>query len=147
MDRDVLDFLLFAKRATYAGHGAFVDSSRPDSHDLACRRGDLFYYDTYLGTEFFTGEEAVWRDRVPLWAMNYSGRVTDKAAFDGDFLKAALWHAPEEMPVRGPRCYMEGSFLYVADITGDMTWFRGYESIRYSDRVIYECYFHGGAVR
>ncbi len=147
MHRDIMDFLLFAKRATYAGHGAEVNATRPESHDLACRSGDLFYYDTYIGTTFFSGEEAVWQSNSPVWAMNYSGRVLDQEVFSGDFLKDALWHAPEDFPVRGPRCHIDGGYLYVADISGDISWFQGSETIRFEDRVIYSCFFHGGEVR
>ena len=47
------------------------------------------YHDTYVGGEEFAGEEAVWRNEVTVWAMNYIGRVLDDR-FSGDFLKEAL---------------------------------------------------------
>ena len=147
MNQEILDFLLFAKQTTYAGHGAEVAPTRPSSHDLSCGQKDLFYYDTYIGTALFSGEEAVWQNNSPLWAMNYSGRVLDPDVFSGDVLKAALRQAPKDMPIRGPRRHMEGAYLYASDISGDMSWFQGYETIRFEDRIIYECYFHGGEVR
>ena len=59
MDKRIIDFLIRAKKATYAGKGAETASSRPESHDLIYREDDLMYYDTYLGGNKFAGEEAL----------------------------------------------------------------------------------------
>ncbi len=59
MDKHLLDFLMKAKRATYAGKGTETVSSRLRSHDLIYQDGDYMYYDTYLGTGKFAGEEAL----------------------------------------------------------------------------------------
>ena len=37
MDNRIIDFLIRAKKATYAGKGAETESSRPESHDLIYR--------------------------------------------------------------------------------------------------------------
>ena len=97
MNKKIVDFLIRAKRATYAGKGAETASSRIKSHDLVYRENDLMYYDTYLGGEKFAGEEALWIADVPYWSMNYVGRVTG-SPFSGDFLKEALLHVPEDAP-------------------------------------------------
>ena len=75
MNEEKIDFLIRAKKATYAGKGPEVKSSRPNSHDLEYTEGKLKYIDTYLGGLNFVGEEGVWEQGVPIWAMNYSGRV------------------------------------------------------------------------
>ena len=49
MDKQIVSFLIKAKKATYAGKGAETASSRVKSHDLVYRDGDYMYYDTYLG--------------------------------------------------------------------------------------------------
>ena len=87
----MIEFLIRAKKATYAGKGAETTSSRTKSHDLKYTEGDLMYYDTYLGGEKFAGEEALWISETPYWSMNYVGRVTGEN-FSGDFLKEALLH-------------------------------------------------------
>ena len=107
MDRQIFEFLIRAKKATYAGKGAETAPSRVKSHDLAYREGDYLYYDTYLGGEKFAGEEALWIADVPFWSMNYVGRVTGQP-FSGDFLKEALLHVPEDKPYRGPQEYLSG---------------------------------------
>jgi hypothetical protein len=62
----ITDFLIRAKRATYAAHGAETAPSRPNSHDLRYAEENLTYIDSYLGESCFAGEEAVWRDDLPL---------------------------------------------------------------------------------
>ena len=70
MDKNLVDFLITAKKATYAGKGAETESSRVKSHDLIYKDGEYMYYDTYLGGDKFAGEEALWISDVPVWSMN-----------------------------------------------------------------------------
>ena len=146
MDQRILAFLLRAKKNTYAAHGAEASSSRPASHDLAYTEGDLFYYDTYLGGLQFAGEEAVWDSGVPVWSMNYCGRVTGDG-FNGDFLKRALLLVPESAPYRGPEEYREDDMAFTCHAEGDPDWYQGYEEIRLGDKRVYECFYHGGIIR
>jgi hypothetical protein len=142
---DIIPFLIRAKKQTYAAKGGQVASSRPCSHDLRYEEGEMLYIDTYLGGERFAGEEAVWRKNVPLWAMNYVGRVTGEN-FSGDFLKEALLNVPEDMPYRGPASYASGDYLYKCNVSGDFSFFSGYEEIFFRGESIYECHFHGGEI-
>ena len=103
------------------------------------------YYDTYLGTGKFAGEEALWVKGVPYWSMNYIGRVTGDH-FSGDFLKEALLRVPENMPFRGPKDYTNGDYTYHCEVNGGFPWFQGRETISYQGHEIYECVFHGGIV-
>jgi len=144
--KELNEFLIRAKRATYAGHGAETVSCRPSSHDLRYAEGELMYYDTYLGGELFSGEEALWRGETPLWCMNYTGRVIGEN-FSGDFLKEALYNPPGDFPLRGPGLYEKGGYTYRSEVNGSMEWFDGHEEILFDGVVIYECLFHGGAVK
>ena len=145
MDRKLIEFLIKAKRATYAGKGAETSSSREKSHDLIYKDGDYMYYDSYLGTGKFAGEEALWINGTPYWSMNYIGRVTGDY-FSGDFLKEALLRVPEEKPYRGPENYSDGDYTYHCETDGSFEWFQGRETICYKGAEIYECIFHGGLV-
>ena len=78
IDGRLIDFLCRAKKSTYAGKGAEGKPSRPNSHDLEYVEGNLKYIDSYLGGEKFSGEEALWKDEIPVWSMNYIGRVLDE---------------------------------------------------------------------
>ena len=56
MSHKIIDFLIKAKKATYASNGNETASSRPNSHDLQYAEGSLKYIDTYLGGDKFAGE-------------------------------------------------------------------------------------------
>lgn len=143
----IVDFLVLAKRNTYAAAKNQTSSSRTESHDYRYEAaGGYAYHDTYLGREQFAGEEGVWHQQIPVWSMNYSGRVTGEH-FDGDFLKEALMAVTKALPYRGPELYAKGDYIYHCKVNGEFTWFQGYEEIFYSDKKIYECYFHGGSIR
>ena len=43
MNREVIEFLIRAKKATYAGKGAETAPSRTGSHDLVYKDGDMMY--------------------------------------------------------------------------------------------------------
>ncbi|MFP4015871.1 MAG: DUF5680 domain-containing protein [Halanaerobiales bacterium] len=141
----IIKFLIKAKQETYAGKGPEEGPSRPESHDLKYSEANLLYIDTYLGGERFAGEEALWEDGKPFWAMNYYGRVIGKK-FKGDFLKEALFNVPEDMPYRGPEKYHNGDYLYSCNVEGDFECFRGYEEIYYKEKKVYKCWFHGGEI-
>ena len=146
MDQSIISFLIRAKRATYAGKGAETAPSRIGSHDLVYRENNLMYYDTYLGGDRFAGEEALWISDVPVWSMNYLGRVTG-SPFSGDFLKEALLHVPEDMPFRGPEKYVSGDYTYSCIAAGDFDWFQGKETISWQGNPIFECIYPGGLIR
>lgn len=143
--KDIIDFLIKAKRKTYAGKGAETVSTRPQSHDLVYSEDDYMYYDTYLGGNKFVGGEALWTKNRPYWSMNYTGRVIGED-FSGDFLKEALLNVPYDKPFRGPENYENGDYTYSCSIEGDFNWFQGYEAIYYNRNKIYECHFHGGII-
>jgi len=147
-DSNVLvDFLILAKKKTYAGNGQEQEiSSRPKSHDLIFENDDYKYIDTYLGGERFIGEEAVFKNNIPVWAMNYSGiEINEK--FSGSFLKEALSNVPNDRPFRGPEIFKDGDYLYICKINGDFFRFEGKEEIYMQDEKVYECVFHGGIIK
>ncbi len=143
---ELCKFLVKAKMNTYAGKGAKSEASRPNSNDYKFEEGDFLYIDTYLGGEYFSGEEAVWQENTPIFAMNYSGRVIG-GNFSGNFLKEVLKKVPVEKPFRGPKFYQDEDYIYYCKVDGDIQWFQGYEEIYYKNEKIYECFFHGGIVK
>ena len=143
---ELIAFRLEANVNTYAAFKNEVDSTRPESHDFRYENDRYMYHDTYVGGEKFAGEEAVWKDGAAVYAMNYLGRVLSDG-FSGNFLKEALRAADMKMPYRGPEYYQSGEYLYKCSVTGDLTWFQGYEEIYKGDVKVYECVFHGGMVQ
>ena len=143
---ELIAFRLEANVNTYAGFRNEVDATRPQSHDYRYSKGDYLYHDTYVGGEQFAGEEAVWHKDKTVYAMNYLGRVLGDG-FSGNFLKEALRNADRKMPYRGPEYYRAGEYTYRCKVTGDFTWFQGYEDIYWNETKVYECVFHGGLLR
>ena len=139
----LIDFRLEANVNTYAAYMNETESTRLDSHDFSYSNGPYSYHDTYVGGEKFAGEEAVWHNGKIRYAMNYLGRVIDER-FSGDFLKEALRKADRNMPYRGPEYYQSGEYTYKCNVTGDISWFQGFEEIYCNNVKVYECYFHGG---
>jgi len=146
VNKTIIDFLIRAKKETYAGVGTEAEPSRPGSHDLHYTEGNLKYIDTYLGGEKFAGEEALWDNDTPFWAMNYIGRVTGEG-FSGEFHKEALMLVPEDMPYRGPTFYENGDYVFKCSVQGDFDWFIGYEEVLFKGKQVYECHFHGGIIK
>jgi hypothetical protein len=142
---NLIDFLIEAKKVTYAGKGQRKLPSRPNSHDLEYERDGLKYIDTYLGGQKFAGEEALWEKDMPFWVMNYIGRILADG-FSGDFLKEVLLNVPKDMPYRGPSEYKKDNFTYKCTVEGTFEWFYGYEEIFNENIKVYECAFHGGSI-
>lgn len=146
INEEVIDFLRRAKKSTYAGKGAETTSSRPSSHDLQYEENNFKYIDTYLGGKTFTGEEALWSNDLPLWSMNYIGRIIGDG-FSGEFLRECLLLVPKEYPYRGPLVHQNGEYKYHCIVNGEFDWFNGYEEIFCNDIKVYECIFHGGCIK
>ena len=143
---ELVEFRLLANRNTYAAFSNEVEASRPSAHDFKYEQGAYTYIDTYVGGEIFAGEEAVFKNGVAKYAMNYCGRVLDEA-FSGDFLKEALRAATKALPYRGPEHYSSGEYTYTTKVTGDISWFQGYEEIYHEGKKVYECFYHGGLMQ
>lgn len=141
----LIAFLCKAKKATYAGHGTETVSSRLGSHDLIHSENEFVYLDSYFGSERFTGEECVWEKNIPVWAMNYSGRVIGDG-FSGDFLKEVLSLVEQIYPYRGPPIHANGEYTYHCLVNGTFDWFTGHEEIFAGKVKVYECRFHGGII-
>src|SRR3954451_1022199 len=97
-------FIVEAKRATYVGNGSTAEPSRLGSHDLSFSDGTLTYRDSYFGGTDFLGQEVVWNEDVPVWAMNYYGYISRP-----DLIDAMRAGATIKMALRA--MYGEGRFL------------------------------------
>jgi hypothetical protein len=146
--KDLPQFLVAAKRETFASGNEAPFQSRPASHDFRFEDGGLLYTDTYLGGKTFIGEEAVWAGGNPVWGMNYYGYMLVDEIPEGfsPFLKAALRGLCADAPFRGPREYHEDKFGYHCGWKGDLKAFQGTEEITLDGIRIYQLDFHGGEI-
>lgn len=147
--KELKEFLVEAKKNTYAGDGQIAEPSRPGSKDLPYSKGEYYYLDSYLGSINFIGEEAVWYKENPIWGMNYYGNMLVEKIPEGfsKFLKGALLNIPQEDPYRGPKSYQFNEYRYGCEWEGNISSFCGEELIYLEDKLIYRLKFHGGYLK
>lgn len=154
MNKELYDFLIEAKKQTYANENVEkVNSSRKGSHDYHYQNERMIYHDTYFGGTNFIGEEVVYIDNKIYWAMNYYGVTLDEnlgeEAMDNALRPALMQVGVYEniIPVRGPREYKNGDFKYTFEVSGDLTNFSGIETIYKNDKKVYELKCNGGLIK
>ena len=149
---DVLDaFLRKANLNTYANENVKKASSlRPGSSDYHFEEGELIYHDTYFGATKFVGEEIVYKDNKPAWGMNYYGFTVNNEISEGLFdaiLRPALMSGSgDNIPVRGPKEFINGEWKYTFNADGDLANFTGVEEISKNGKVACRLYCHGGFI-
>lgn len=149
---EIIEFLLKAKRHTYAAAGgASSPSPFSGSRLLEYKDKDYTYRDIYYGSRFFIGHEILWKSEKPVWGMNYSGGVikNEPSIELSDiyrFLQAALLRGDKEHPHRGPASFREGAFQYENFVKGNFTLFHGEETILVESRPVYRLNYHGGEI-
>jgi len=146
--QELAQFLVKAKRNTYAGGGA-EQTGTDESKNLQYKWGDYVYRDRYFGSEKFGGEEVVWFKEKPVWLMNYYGGI-EKKIIDSErvfgFLRKALLQVSSDRPFRGPCLYKEGDFEYIDSNSGDITRFQGTEEITYRGKTVHRVKYAGGVL-
>ena len=123
------EFLVKAKINTYAANKGKIAPSRKGSKDLAFEENGFYYHDSYFGDKHFSGEEIVYFNDLPVWSMNYYGKMLSDditEGFDITFHNA-LKKVSEERPYRGPEFYTNKNYRYECSIEGDLYIFRGVE--------------------
>ncbi|MCL6444174.1 MAG: DUF5680 domain-containing protein [Alicyclobacillus sp.] len=155
MVNSIIDFIVKAKRSTYASQGddASVSPAFVGSRQLEYREETLLYRDIYFGFFFFVGQEVVYENERPVWSMCYSGGVErfiishDDAHAIYAFLRSALRQVSRDFPFRGPKMHNEGVFTYKNSYEGDFDSCSGQETIFRGNEVVYRLQFSGGMVR
>jgi len=145
------DIIVRAKSATYVGDGKTVAPYRPASHDLAYQEGAFAYLDSYFGGWDFIGEEVVYFENEPVWAMNYYGRVLHPdritGAQAGQVIKASLSRMYREGRFLGGFSYTHEGFGYEDTSQGEFASFSGREWISAQGLMVYELLYHGGLIK
>lgn len=149
---DVLDaFLREANLNTYANENVKkAVSLRPGSHDFHYEKGDLVYHDTYFGTTKFIGEEIIYKNSKPVWGMNYYGFTINnkisESLFDAILRPALMSGSGSNIPVRGPKKFINGEWKYTFTTKGDLVNFTGIEEISRKSKVVCRLFCHGGFI-
>lgn len=151
------EFLVRAKKETYAGNGSEVEPERPGFKELEYKEGIWTYRDSYTGYSCAPGQEVVRINGqdVPIWTMAYSGgmepihlgdwRIT-KDTFS--FLKDMLSRVDISAPYRGPvgKTSGEDGWSYTNRVVGNIIRFNGREEIRKDSELIFSQEYIGGLV-
>ncbi|HRY36698.1 MAG TPA: DUF5680 domain-containing protein [Candidatus Magasanikbacteria bacterium] len=145
------EFLEKANINTYANEKAEkVDSLRPGSRDYHFENGDLIYHDTYFGGKKFLGEEVVYKNNIPVWGMNYYGFTLNESVsenlFDSILRPALMSGSGDNIPVRGPKEFINGEWKYTFTAQGDLSNFTGIEEISKNGVVVCRLHCHGGYI-
>ncbi len=153
MNNELYNFLVEAKKQTYANENVKkVNSSRKCSFDYEYSNGKMTYHDTYFGGTKFIGEEVVYFDDVPIWAMNYYGvtlnELLSEEAID-NALRPALMQVGKDdiLPLRGPKEYRNNEYKYTFEVNGNLDYFEGIETIYKNEEKIYVLKCHGGLIK
>ena len=145
------EFIVRAKAATYIGGGKESRSCRPGSHDLEFHEKDFKYLDSYFGGADFIGEEVVYFEEKPAWAMNYYGRILKPeritAEETGKILKKSLSHLYLENRFLGGYKFIDGRDTYFDVNEGNPEVFNGTEWIERDGERVYELTYHGGLIK
>ena len=155
MTESVLDFLVEAKRQTYAAQGDNASGGPlvPGSRQLEYGHGSFFYRDVYFGVAYFVGQETVYCEEQPYWSMSYGGGVDPSMTTKDEirriyaFLRSALREASVEHPFRGPSYFRDVDFEYCNTFEGEFGAFHGTEEIRRQGQAVYTLHYCGGIVR
>jgi Domain of unknown function (DUF5680) len=148
---ELRSFVVRAKRATYVGSGSAAESSRSGSHDLAYTEGLYSYRDSYFGGVDFLGQEIVWHNGIPTWAMNYYGYIVRADLIDaaraGLILKAALSQPTAEGRLLENLAFDGFGGRYEIRSEGSITGFKGRETICIEATLAYALDYHGGLIK
>ena len=145
------EVIVAAKRACYVGGGEAATPSRLGAHDLVWSDGPWRYRDSYFGGTDFLGQETVWLEDEPVWAMNYHGFILRPDLIDaqraGATIRAALGALYTEDRFLGGFEWSGPHGHYVDTSEGSVVLFSGHEEI-YVDRTIaYGLRYSGGLIK
>lgn len=148
---ELSDFLEESNKSTYANKDApRTDSTRLKSEDYHFEKGNLIYHDTYFGGRDFIGGEIVYKDKEPVWGMNYYGYILFPEIKENElyaFLREALMQEFEDiLPIRGPKSFENVSWKYANLPIGELGRFTGKEEIYRDGKLVYVADYHGGFI-
>ena len=148
--KQLIKFLVKAKISTYASSGEERGKILEDgSKEFELKEGILRYRDRYFGYNPFYGQEIVFQKDIPLWGMNYYGKIISKRVLLKNvykFLQSALKKVKKSYPFRGPKSFKKGNFKYTNKVKGTIKKFEGEETIFFKGEVIFRLIYHGGII-
>ncbi len=140
------EFIAEARRNTYASDATPIGNPRLlGSVQLEFQKEDYFYCDIYfLGDQKFVGQEIVYQNSKPVWAMNYMGDAIGKT--EVNFLKESLFKLSEKCRFGQVSEFEKREFKYKDEGQGNLEDFSGHEEIFLEQKIIYKLDYQGGLI-
>ncbi|GAB3535545.1 DUF5680 domain-containing protein [Photobacterium alginatilyticum] len=149
--QELHDFIVKAKANSYVGRAPKCLSYRPGSNDILFQLGSFKYLDSYFGGTDFLGQEVVYFDDVPVWVMNYYGKILCPEIYDagkaGNVILESLALLYESGHFLGDSSHETELGIYHDTNEGDVASFSGYEWIDFQGCKVYDLTYHGGMVK
>lgn len=144
--KDLKAFIIKANKNGYASGNTGVKED-DGSTTIIYKQGEWKEHDNFFGGEPYGGREVVFKNGKAYWIMVYYGSVIkgEDLGIVYSFLQKALIK-PGELPVRGPREFIEGDFRYLNEWSGNLYNFDGTERILRGKTEIYIARYVGGFV-
>jgi hypothetical protein len=145
----VRKYLFEANNSGYGNPTVKIEKADDGGHIINHTKDNWHFCDYFYGGHPYAGQEVVYKDDKPIWAMQYRGWVHNTKLTSNDvyaFLRKALLKAPEQHPYRGPKEYVEDNLVYRNSWNGDMSNFVGEEIILKNNDEIYKGLYFGGVV-
>ncbi|MCW8328735.1 DUF5680 domain-containing protein [Photobacterium sp. SDRW27] len=150
-EQELYDFIVKAKANSYVGRAPKCLSYRPGSQDIQFQVGLFKYLDSYFGGTDFLGQEVVYFNDVPVWAMNYYGKILSPDIYDGEkagnVIVESLALLYESGHFLGDSTHQTELGIYNDTNEGSVLSFTGYEWIDYQERKVYDLHYHGGLIK
>lgn len=146
---DLRQFLFDTTQVGYGNPDVKVEKSADGANVIVHTKGDWRMRDVFYGGHPYAGQEVIYKNDKPVWAMQYRGRIFDTERTPSEvynFIKKALLQAPEQHPYRGPEKHTEGDLTYTNNWQGDILNVKGEESILENGLEIYKGLYFGGTV-
>lgn len=148
----LLEFLLEARKHTYAGGEGKATAVFSGSYQLEYRTGDWLYRDIYYSGKnngLFMGLETIYYQKEPIWSMSYfgdSGEMTEEEI--DSVLKQALLDKWKETRLWKKVEWQKEDYKYIcqSDFEGAIDKMAGMEEILKKDRQIYSFFYGGGII-
>ncbi|WP_434358728.1 DUF5680 domain-containing protein [Parasalinivibrio latis] len=145
------DFIVKAKANSYVGRAPKCLPYRQGSHDVQFVEGRFKYLDSYFGGTDFLGQEVVYFDDQPVWAMNYYGKILRPDMYDavkaGEVILESLAQLYRTGTFLGDFCHETPFGTYFDTNSGQVETFTGYEWIQYEGKKVYDLHYHGGLIK
>ena len=145
---DIIEFLVKARTATYAGASGKSEPAFKQSFQLEYKDKDWFYRDVYNnGNGIFVGFETIYYKENVVWSMSYFGNYKKLSEEEVDkILRKSLVAKKDTTRLWNNVSFASGMYEYRCEGYGDINELGGTEKILKEGKEVYLFYYAGGVI-